>query len=565
MTHRSALSAFFSILFLILFGSLTLRAQANNPVPQINSLSPTAAAPGGAAFTLTVLGANFVSGSVVNWNGSPRATAFVSVTKLTAAISAADIATESTAMITVTNPALGGGVSNRQFFSIVPPASRINFSSTNITNQVAITSNVVEGDFNNDGKLDLAVVMGNSVFVLLGNGDGTFQSAISSVAAPGDTAVQNLYVADVNNDGKLDLYVTGYNSTTNLITTLFGKGDGTFNAPVETDISGSISFDFVFADFNQDGVLDAAFAANGNQIEVLLGNSDGSFRPGAVSTVGPDYPQHVVAAADFTGQGNLSLVVVLRSQTTSMCPLFLGVFTGSNGSFNGTPAATGFVGGCPNQGINAVVADFNGDGFPDIAALPAGGTFGTASEVDISLNTGNTTTPTFSQLTTVPGSILRNGTLSPLLTGDFNDDGILDLASSGFIYFGKGDGTFPTSTGSVSPAFLLAGDFNNDGKPDIIRDDPSSGQNPALGILLQIPPAPDFSGSISPSAVSASLNNTSNVTVTLQALYGFSSDVTHRVILPARSLRTRKISPQANLLFSPLPSRPPAALTAMSR
>lgn len=534
-THRLTVLGF-SLLAIFVSLPMSVRAQ-NNPAPLINSLSPTAAAPGGAAFTLTVVGANFVSGSVVNWNGSPRTTTFVNVTQVTAAITAADIATAGTALVTVNNPAPGGNTSNQEFFSISSPASRINFSSNSVTNQVVVTSNIVEADFNNDGKLDLAVAVDNIVFVLLGNGDGTFQSAISS-AVPGTNTIQGLYVTDVNHDGKPDLYATGYNNTANLIDTLIGKGDGTFNAPVETTFpGGSINFqDFVFADFNKDGILDVAFAENRTQVDVLFGNSDGSFSPGAVTTINGQYVvERTLAAADFTGQGSLSLVVQLNN-TTAMLEHLVGILTGSNGSFNSTPIALTSVGNTYTQGINVIVADFNGDGFPDLATLVSGVQLGALSSLEISLNTGNTTTPTFGSPYTVPGSTsISQGSLHPLVAGDFNGDGILDLASDGLIFFGKGDGTFPTSYGNVTFStggnndpldFLLAGDFNNDGKTDLIRVDPISGINPAFGILLQIPPPPDFSGSISPSTVLAALNNSSSTTVTLQALFGFSSNVT---------------------------------------
>jgi uncharacterized repeat protein (TIGR01451 family) len=100
----------------------TASTVVNNPVPAISSLSPSSAAPGGAAFTLTVNGINFVSNSTVQWKSANRTTTFVSSTQLTAAILSADIATVGTAGITVTNPTPGGGTSNTSTFTIaIPP------------------------------------------------------------------------------------------------------------------------------------------------------------------------------------------------------------------------------------------------------------------------------------------------------------------------------------------------------------------------------------------------------------------------------------------------------------
>ena len=89
------------------------------PAPTITSLNPSSAAVGGPAFTLTVNGTNFVSGSVVRWNGSDRATTYVNDTRLTASIPAADIATAGSASVTVFNPAPGGGTSNTAAFGTV--------------------------------------------------------------------------------------------------------------------------------------------------------------------------------------------------------------------------------------------------------------------------------------------------------------------------------------------------------------------------------------------------------------------------------------------------------------
>ncbi|MBA3947370.1 MAG: hypothetical protein H0X37_22780 [Herpetosiphonaceae bacterium] len=94
---------------------------ASNPVPTLTSISPTSAVPGGASFTLTVNGTNFMSTSTVQWNGSARPTQFGSNTQLTASITAADIATAGTATVTVTNPSPGGGTSNGLPFQVAPP------------------------------------------------------------------------------------------------------------------------------------------------------------------------------------------------------------------------------------------------------------------------------------------------------------------------------------------------------------------------------------------------------------------------------------------------------------
>jgi hypothetical protein len=98
--------------------ALSFTINASNPVPTLTAISPTSTGAGGAAFTLTLTGTNFISGSTAQWKGSPRTTTFVSATQLTAAITAADIAASGTAAITVVNPAPGGGTSNSLTFTI---------------------------------------------------------------------------------------------------------------------------------------------------------------------------------------------------------------------------------------------------------------------------------------------------------------------------------------------------------------------------------------------------------------------------------------------------------------
>jgi len=106
---------------------------SGNPTPGISSLNPATASVGGAAFTLSLTGRGFVSTSVVNWNGAPRATTFTSSGQLSAAILASDIVTAGVDNVTVTNPTPGGGTSLAQQFTVnnsVPTITSLAPSST---------------------------------------------------------------------------------------------------------------------------------------------------------------------------------------------------------------------------------------------------------------------------------------------------------------------------------------------------------------------------------------------------------------------------------------------------
>jgi IPT/TIG domain-containing protein len=134
------------------FGS-ALFAQ-NNPVPLVDMpLAPGSAVPGSAGFKMTINGTGFVSKSVVTWNGAPRATTFVSASRLTAAIPATDVTAAGTASLTVVNPAPGGGRSNVALFEVTMPSSAVSFATTSIASlpNVENVSTIAAADLNGDG------------------------------------------------------------------------------------------------------------------------------------------------------------------------------------------------------------------------------------------------------------------------------------------------------------------------------------------------------------------------------------------------------------------------------
>jgi hypothetical protein len=383
-----------------------------------------------------VSGTGFNSGSVINWNGSPRVTTFISASKLTASILPSDIAVAGTPWVTVVNPPPGGGKSNPVFFQVMRPQPNADFQPHTCKGTPQIT-----GDFNGDGLLDMISYnysngASSTVSVLLGNTKGTLTVAKTyDISGYFDGESPNgIVTGDFNSDGKLDVAFVAKEE----ITIWLGNGDGSFSlgTPIVTTYypTGVIA-----GDFNEDGNLDL-IVGNGNArtVSLFLGNGDGTFQPEIVLSSG--IATGGMAVGDFNGDGHLDFALLGYG---------ISVVLG-----NGDGTFRPYVENYNVIGDYMAIGDLNGDGLLDVVV---------GSQVMLGTGGGSLANP-----------ISYNAPGVGVMLGDFNGDGILDIATSNestvYVLNGKGDGTF--EAGIASPSYygkwsLVAGDFNGDGKLDL--------------------------------------------------------------------------------------------------
>ena len=377
---------------------------------------------------------------------------------------------------------------------------------------------IVAGDFNDDGKTDLAITneFDATVSILYGNGDGTFQQQALVAVGLYPTSIA---AGDFNGDGKTDLIAscvgsgvvtvllndgggtfTRVDSVTNLISNdrslvvtgkfdatgkldavisskafsqlylLQGNGDGSFKSPrsLVSPTAGEV-YTLIAADVNQDGKTDLAYGSVApTAFSVLLGNGLGGF---AKPMSSPIAATASIALADVNGDGFLDLIT--PQEGLNSVALVLGNGKGTFGLPN-TRNLSGTVYG-PNS---TVIADFNGDGKLDLAVAETNFPHG---QVAVSLGTGHGTfgAPIISPLLS---QAINNQDL--MLSGDFNGDGkadliIMDDYSKGFqVLLGNGNGTFqtPVDTNFNTALNCAIGDFNGDGKTDVVVSTFSNGQ-----------------------------------------------------------------------------------------
>ncbi len=323
---------------------------------------------------------------------------------------------------------------------------------------------VAVGEFNGDGRQDLVVAnrsllpcSAGSVSVLLGNGDGTFQNAQNFSAGIRSEFVT---VGEFNGDSRQDLAVTNYCSAT--VVVLLGNGDGSFQNP-QSIPAGSLPTTVKVGEFNGDGYTDLVVTNSGSvngTVSVLLGNGDGSFRARLSFPVGANPGS--VAVEEFNGDGRQDLVVANFGVSPSEDTVVVLLGNG-DGTFQDARQLN-------TRGGSVAVGEFNGDGRQDLA-VANGGVRPSEGTVSVLLGNGD---GTFQD-----ARIVRAGsTPTNVAVADVNGDGRHDLAvvnsdvagSTMIVLVGNGDGSFPDARhfpAGASPYSVAVGDFNRDGRPDL--------------------------------------------------------------------------------------------------
>jgi FG-GAP-like repeat len=434
---------------------------AQSPIPLINQpLVPASVAPGSGAFTLSVNGTGFTSTATVYWNGSVRATTVVSHKVVRAQITAADVANPGVGSVTVGNQGTGEVRSNVVYFPVRTSAAGLGFQPRSVQN-ILTPGPIVVGDFNNDGFLDFVVGGGSKLQLFLGKGNGTFQPPVNFDAS---ATISTIVAGDFNGDGNLDLAVMSERrEDVDVLNIFLGDGKGGFPTRVLYGELRGPSRVLAAADFNNDGKLDLyvlqGFGNQRPQLAILEGDGTGGFTE-VLTFVKLDGTVGSPAVADFDGDGILDLANPVIGKNSS----YVQVFLGGDGTFSepvNYPLRYG--------GHSLIAADVNGDGKVDLVS----------DGVSILLGNGDGSFRVGESVMVADGVSVN--------VGDFNGDGKVDVLAGTNILLGNGNGTFQkqlTFAGLASGFPISIGGFNADGGLDLLGINALDG---TVTIAVQVP------------------------------------------------------------------------------
>jgi len=374
--------------------------------------------------------------------------------------------------------------------SFAPRSFAVEFRAKNTYSVGTNPTSLAIADFNADGKLDIVVANTGSsdASVLLGRGDGTFHP---SVSFPAGLTPSQVLVADFNGDNKPDLVLLqpgDGNTQAAQISVLLGNGDGTFQGPKVTTLSPSTGY-FVAADFNRDKKADLIVTSSDPStgaltLEILVGNGDGTFQPAKL--LPSNVASTVFAVADFNGDGNPDLAIVVPNGAQLLL---------SNGDGTFQEGSTATVSGSVDT---LWIGDINNDNQPDLivessarAPKPPGCHIfcptNLSQTVSVFLN-NNGTLGTEMVFFSGGEGLLRTDLIRQIVPGEFNGDTKTDLLTDhdpgGFsIALGRADGSFavPFPMPLDAATALAARDLNGDRLDDLVALD---SENNLLIVLL---------------------------------------------------------------------------------
>ena len=394
--------------------------------------------------------------------------------------------------------------------SQLDPSAPVSFASAlTYSSGGYYADSIAVADVNGDGKPDLIVsnycetsseCANGTVSVLLGNGNGTFQPAVTY--STGAYHASSVAVADVNGDGKPDLLVANFcqssgDCANGTLSVLLGNGDGTFQSPVTYNSGGYGASSVAIVDVNGDGKPDLVLAnqcvsspcASEGAVDVLLGNGDGTFQT-AVAYYSGGYGLVSVATADVNGDGKPDLLVANLCASSSSCGNgSVGILLGNgDGTFQ---AAVTYSSGGQNS-ASLTVFDVNGDGKPDLLVANSCAS-ATCNNGTVSVLIGNGDGTFQTAVTYASGGSYPESVAVADVNGDAKPDLLLANDGNIGVLLGNGDGTFQaavtfSSGGIDEPSSVAVADVNGDGMPDVLVANPlclgTSCPNGEVGVLL---------------------------------------------------------------------------------